>query len=72
MMFTSFVSLVPNRVLAKYFTTSLTQCRAFIHVMSLKVASRRFFFHFRELSEKCVEYILKTFLVHFRESLKFS
>ena len=31
----------------------------FLHVMSLKVASNRFFFHFREVSEKCREYIGK-------------
>ena len=42
-----------------------------IHVMSLKVASGRFFFHFREVFEKCIDYIGK-FLVHFREVLKFS
>ena len=42
-----------------------------IHVMSLKVASGRFFFHFREVFEKCIGYIGK-FLVHFREVLKFS
>ena len=41
-----------------------------IHVMSLKVASGRFFFHFREVFEKCIDYIGK-FLVHFREVLKF-
>ena len=42
-----------------------------IHVMSLKVASGRFFFHFREVLEKCIDYIGKS-LVHFREILKFS
>ena len=42
-----------------------------IHVMSLKVASGRFFFHFREVFEKSIDYIGK-FLVHFREVLKFS
>ena len=42
-----------------------------IHVMSLKVTSGRFFFHFREVFGKCIEYIGK-FLVHFREVLKFS
>ena len=41
------------------------------YVMSLKVASGRFFFHFREVFEKCIDYIGK-FLVHFREVLKFS
>ena len=30
-----------------------------IHVMSLKVASGRFFFHFREVFEKCIDYIGK-------------
>ena len=44
---------------------------SFIHVMSLKVESGRFFFHFREVFEKCIDYIAK-FLVHFREVLKFS
>ena len=42
-----------------------------IHVMSLKVESGRFSFHFREVFEKCIDYIGK-FLVHFREVLKFS
>ena len=44
-----------------------------IHVMSLKGASGRFFFHFRDVLnfEKCIDYIGK-FLVHFREVLKFS
>ena len=45
--------------------------KCIIHVMSLKVASGRFFFHFREVFEKCIDYIGK-FLVHFREVLKFS
>ena len=38
--------------------------------MSLKWASGRFFLHFREIFEKCIEYIGK-FLVHFREILNF-
>ena len=42
-----------------------------IHVMSLKVASGRFFFHFREVFEKRIDYIGK-FSVHFRKVLKFS
>ena len=37
-----------------------------IHVMHLKVVSGRFFFHFREVFGKCIEYIRK-FLVHIRE-----
>ena len=41
-----------------------------IHVMSLKEGSGRFFFHFREIFGKCIEYIGK-FLKHFREILKF-
>ena len=41
-----------------------------IHVMSLKEKSGRFFFHFREIFEKCIEYIGK-FLIHFREILNF-
>ena len=41
-------------------------CTAYIHVMSLKEESGRFFFHFREVFEKCIEYIGK-FLIHFRE-----
>ena len=41
-----------------------------IHVMSLKEESGRFFFHFREIFEKCIEYIGK-FLIHFREILNF-
>ena len=36
--------------------------------MSLKEESGRFFFHFREIFEKCIEYIVK-FLIHFREIL---
>ena len=34
-----------------------------IHVMSLKVTSGKFFFHFREVFEKCIDYIGK-FLAH--------
>ena len=41
-----------------------------IHVMSLKDESGRFFCHFREIFEKCIEYIGK-FLIHFREILIF-
>ena len=41
-----------------------------IHVMSLEQESGRFFFHFREIFEKCIEYIGK-FLIHFREILNF-
>ena len=41
-----------------------------IHVLSLKWASGRFFLHFREIFEKCIEYIGK-FLVHFREIVNF-
>ena len=43
-----------------------------IHVMSLKEASGRFFFHFREVFGKCIdlEYIGK-FLIHFKEILNF-
>ena len=42
-----------------------------IFVMSLKWASGRFFFHFSEIFEKCIEYTGK-FLVQFREILNFS
>ena len=42
----------------------------YIHVMSLKEASGRFFIDFREDFEKYIEYIGK-FLVHFREILNF-
>ena len=38
--------------------------------MSLKEKSGRFFFHFREIFEKCIDYIGK-FLIHFREILNF-
>ena len=38
--------------------------------MSLKWASGRFSLHFREIFEKCIEYVGK-FLVHFREILNF-
>ena len=41
-----------------------------IHVMTLKEASGRFFFHFREVFEKCIDYIGK-FLVHFLEIFDF-
>ena len=41
-----------------------------IHVMTFKEESGRFFFHFREVFEKCIEYIGK-FLIHFREILNF-
>ena len=41
-----------------------------IHVMSLKEASGRFFIHFREDFEKCIESVGK-FLVYFREILNF-
>ena len=41
-----------------------------IHVMSLKEESGRFFFHFREIFEKSIEYIVK-FLIDFREILNF-
>ena len=38
--------------------------------MSLKEESGRFSLHFREIFEKCIEYIGK-FLIHFREVLSF-
>ena len=41
-----------------------------IHVMSFKEESGRFCFHFREVFEKCIDYIGK-FLIHFREILNF-
>ena len=41
-----------------------------IHVMTFEEESGRFFFHFREVFEKCIEYIGK-FLIHFREILNF-
>ena len=44
--------------------------RILIHVMSLKEKSGRFFFHFREIFEKCIEFIGK-FLIHFREIFNF-
>ena len=37
--------------------------------MSLKEESGRFFFHFREIFEKCIEHV--KFLIHFREILNF-
>ena len=56
---------------------SVNKCASFrfpnnylIHVMSLGQESGRFFFHFREIFEKCIEYIGK-FLIHFREILNF-
>ena len=41
-----------------------------IHVMSLKEELGRFFFHFREIFEKCIEYIGK-FLNSFQGDLNF-
>ena len=52
------------------FFSSVSGAEISIHVMSLKWASGRFFLHFREIFEKCIEYIGK-FLVHFREILNF-
>ena len=55
----------------EYFPIQDYFCHSYlIHVMSLKWASGRFFLHFREIFEKCIEYIGK-FLVHFREILNF-
>ena len=51
--------------------TQKTQSKEFVHVMSLKVASGRFFFYFREVFEKCIRYIGKL-MVHLREILTFS
>ena len=45
----------------------------FIHVMSLKEAFGKFFFPFQEVFERCIEYMYREkFLVHFRETVKFS
>ena len=54
------------------FFFSFSHCKSMrcIHVMSFKEESGRFFFHFREIFEKCIEYIGK-FLIHFREILNF-
>ena len=41
-----------------------------IHVINFKEASGRFFFHFLEVFEKCIEYIWIVF-IHFREISKF-
>ena len=41
-----------------------------IYVINFKKASGRFFFHFLEVFEKCVEYI-GIFFIHFREISKF-
>ena len=41
-----------------------------IHVINFKEASGRFFFHFLEVFEKCVEYI-RIFFIHFLEISKF-
>ena len=52
------------------FCSTIAHQSSSIHVMSLKEESGRFFFHFREIFEKCIEYIGK-FLIHFREILNF-
>ena len=62
--FGEFYSMICNLSASSHLDSS-------IHVMSLKVESGRFSFHFREVFEKCIDYIGK-FLVHFREVLKFS
>ena len=41
-----------------------------IHVISVKRAPGRFSFHFREVYQKCIEYIGK-FLIQMREISKF-
>ena len=38
----------------------------YIHVINFKEASGRFFFHFLEVFEKCIDYI-RIFFIHFRE-----
>ena len=40
-----------------------------IHVINFKEASGRFFFHFLEVFEKCIEYI-RIFFIHFLEVSK--
>ena len=45
-------------------------CKANIHVINFKEASGRFFFHFLEVFEKCIEYI-RIFFIHFLEISKF-
>ena len=40
-----------------------------IHVINFKEASGRFFFHFLELFEKCIEYI-RIFFIHFPGDFK--
>ena len=41
-----------------------------IHVINFKEASGRFFFHFLEVFEKCIEYI-RIFFIHFLEIQNF-
>ena len=43
---------------------------SYIHVINFKEASGRFFFHFLEVFEKCIEYI-RIIFIHFREISKF-
>ena len=43
---------------------------SYIHVINFEEASGRFFFHFLEVFEKCIEYI-RIFFIHFREISKF-
>ena len=51
-------------------TTDRKSLVIFIHVINFKEASGRFFFHFLEVFEKCIEYI-RIFFIHFREISKF-
>ena len=41
-----------------------------IHVINFKEASGRFFFHFLDVFEKCIEY-MRIYLIHFLEISKF-
>ena len=45
-------------------------CSYCIHLINFKEASGRFFFHFLDVFEKCIEYI-RIFFMHFLEISKF-
>ena len=49
---------------------SVIKLNCSIHVINFKEASGRFFFHFLEVFEKCIE-LIRIFFIHFREISKF-
>ena len=59
-----------TRNIKSYFLLKTMEKYLYIHVINFKEASGRFYFHFLEVFEKCIEYI-RIFFIHFREILKF-